>query len=225
MRILNRRKGTKMGICQTQSHRIVLVIILGIVGFTSPSGAEVRCRDLPNPPRRVCQSGIPSNLVNVPAAMNPQFQSQWCWAACISMVFGYYGHPVSQQRIVAETYGGLVNMPAQPWTMLAVLNRRWIDDNGKPFMCSSSPGVTNPVAAANDLAANMPLIIGTQGHAVVLTELEYAAFYQQTPFGPRLGPVSVTAATVRDPWPGRGRRILTPQEWAAIAFAVQIRVQ
>lgn len=162
--------------------------------------------------------------MHISARDNPQFQSQWCWAACIAMVFQYYGHPVKQERIVSEAYGGLVDMPAQPWTMLAMLNRVWVDDNGETFTCYSTPGSTNVVAAANDLAGNMPLIIGTNGHAMVLTSLEYMAPYVQTPFGMQLGPVSITNATVRDPMPGVGRRGLSAAEWVAMRFAVQIRV-
>lgn len=201
---------------------LTIIMTITLVG---QGQAEVRCIDLMNPPRRVCESGIPSNLIHITAINNPQFQPQWCWAACIAMVFRYYGHPVRQERIVAEAYGNLVNMPAQPWTMLTMLNRAWVDDNGKPFTCYSTPGSTNIVAAADDLAANMPLIIGTMGHAMVLTRLEYAAYYQQTPWGPQLGPAGITSATVRDPWPGKGRRELSGMEWANISFAVQIRVK
>ena len=35
---------------------------------------------------------------------------------------------------------------------------------------------------------------------------------------------SVQAATIRDPWPGQGKRAVTPQEWNGISFAVRIRV-
>jgi hypothetical protein len=190
------------------------------------AASDLNCWDTPpgpyTPPTRVCVSGLPSEMVHVTAV---QEASQWCWAACISMVFGYHGHPVSQQRIVSEAYGGIVNMPAQPWTMLAVMNRPWLDDLGYAFTSLSSPGTTSAVSAAQDLAANLPLIVGTLGHAVVLTALEYGAYYLPTPLGPQLGPVNVTNAIVRDPWPGVGKRFLTPQEWYSISFAVQIRVQ
>ena len=199
-------------------------IIIISVSFVAQGFAETSCVDLLNPPRRVCESGIPSTFVDIPAQTSQQFQSEWCWAASISMVFKYYGHPVSQDRIVTQAYGGPANMPAQPWTMLSMLNRTWIDDNGHTFTSVSSPGSTNAVAAANDLAADMPLLVGTQGHAVVLTSLQYAAFYLATTSGPQLGPVNITNAIVRDPWPGRGRRSLSPLEWATISFAVQIRI-
>jgi hypothetical protein len=179
------------------------------------------------PAGRECISGLPSNLISITAANGntAQEQSQWCWAACISMVFGFYGVPVSQARIVAEAYGGLVNMPAQPWTILASLNRVWVADNNRRFLSQSSPGNTNAVLAAQDLAGNHPLILGTLGHAVVLTSLKYAAPYQMTAAGPQLGPAGVNEAVVRDPWPGQGRRALSGQEWNSIMFAAQIRVQ
>jgi hypothetical protein len=195
-----------------------------VATYGTYAGAELECRDLPGPPRRVCIAGLPSMLIHVSATRNPQFQSQWCWAACIAMVFGYYGHPVAQARIVKEAFGAIVNMPGQPWDILGALNRPWVDDNGQPFVVHSGNGSSNPQEAAEDLTGNRPLIIGTQGHAVVLTGIEYAAFYQMTPWGPRLGPVQTTNALVRDPWPGRGRRSLSAQEWYGIMFAARIVV-
>jgi hypothetical protein len=73
------------------------------------------------------------------------------------------------------------------------------------------------MTAAQDLAADMPLIIGTMGHAMVLSRLDYLV--------DQYGRGEVKWATVRDPWPGRGRRVLSPQEWYNISFAARIRVQ
>ena len=197
--------------------------------LTSPASAALVCNNIPgslyNNPGRVCNAGLPSNLISTSAKKSVQLQSEWCWAASISMVFRYYGHPISQERIVKEMYGRIENQPAEPWTMLSALNRSWVDDNGKKFYSESSPGYTNPVAAARDLAGNMPLIIGTHGHAMVLTDLQYASNYILTPIGPRLGPSVITNALVRDPWPGNGLRNLLPWEWNPISFAVQIRVK
>jgi hypothetical protein len=209
-------------------QRLATLASAGAALATGVSGlaeANVECNDGPlgpyGPPGRVCVSGLPSSIIHVEAR---QEQSQWCWAACISMVFAYHGHPVTQSRIVDEAYGGPLNLPAQPWTMLGSLNRQWTDDHGNHFQSRSSPGSSNALEAAQDLADNMPLIVGTMGHAVVMTAIEYAAPYVMTPFGPQTGQVVITSATVRDPWPGRGRRVLTPAEWYSINFAVQIRV-
>ena len=54
------------------------------------------------------------------------------------------------------------------------------------------------MTAAQDLAENHPLIIGTGGHAVVLTAVTYVQ--------DEWGHSDVTSAIVRDPWPGRGRQ-------------------
>jgi hypothetical protein len=45
-------------------------------------------------------------------AYGAQYMSEWCWAACISMVFAFNGHAVPQSRIVTEAYGAPINMPA-----------------------------------------------------------------------------------------------------------------
>lgn len=186
--------------------------------------ADVMCQDSWN--GRVCSSGIASELLDIPAVEDEdeQRQSQWCWAASIAMIFAYFGHPVSQERIVHEAYGGLVNWPAVPQTILAQLNRPWIDDNGVPFSARSGNGISNPVLMAQDLAQDLPLIVGTRQHAMVMTAMEYFAPWIMTPYGPMLGPVSVTGATVRDPWPGRGKRLLQADEWLGIMFVAHIRV-
>lgn len=192
-----------------------------IASFCLPVWGEVRCWDPPTG-IHVCDSYLPGGLTGVRAV---QRMDQWCWAASISMVFAYYGHPVSQERIVAEAYGRIVGMPAQPWTMLQSLNREWEDDRGRTFRCDSSSGMTDVVSAARDLADEKPLIIGTHGHAVVLTGLEYWAPWVRGPYGPTTGNVAINLAQVQDPWPGRGQRNLSASEWRDINFAVQIRIR
>lgn len=164
-----------------------------------------------------CEAGIDSGIAHVSAAsVGGQHMAQWCWAACIEMVFEYYGYRVPQARIVAETWGGIVNLPGDPRQILANLNRSWVDENGRSFRASGDAFSANPVTASQDLAANQPLIIGTLGHAMVLTSLVYV----RNP----MGGGEVKAAIVRDPWPGRGRRTLAPQEWYATSFLARVRV-
>ena len=74
----------------------------------------------------------------------------------------------------------------------------------------------NPITAAQDLAQDMPLIIGTMGHAMVLTSVTYIR--------DQFGRGSVLAAVVRDPGRRQGRRVLSPQEWYSTSFLVRIRV-
>src|SRR5579864_7442162 len=67
-------------------------------------------------------------------AYDPQRASQWCWAACISMVFAFHGHPIRQERIVEEAYGGLYDLPSGSGRNIArQLDRSWVDDRGRPF--------------------------------------------------------------------------------------------
>jgi len=184
------------------------------VSFLSSNSALARLVCSPFAPGvQACAAGIDSNIIGVTAAQN---MTQWCWAACIEMVFRYYGYRVPQQQIVQETWGAIVNMPGQPNQILMDLNRPWRDINGQVFGVSGDAYSTNAITAAQDLANDMPLIVGTMGHAMVLTKLDYLVG--------QYGNGEVKIATVRDPWPGRGRRMLTAQEWYNISFAARIRV-
>ena len=180
--------------------------------------AELVCEDWPG--QRVCEAGIPSRLIGTSAIRNEQYQSQWCWAACIAMVFAYHGHPVSQSRIVREAFGAIADVRGTPEMILSQLNRDWVDDADRPFRATSSFGGTTPEAAAYDLVDDHPLIIGTQGHAVVLTSLSYR--FVESAYGVV---TQLLSAKVRDPWPGVGRRFLRPDEWATINFAAHVRVE
>lgn len=161
-----------------------------------------------------CTAGVPSELIQVTAL---QQQSEWCWAACIEMVFRYYGYIVPQSKIVRDTWGSIVNMPGQPEQILSDLNRTWVDTKGRKFQSVGDSLTANAATAVVDLRQNRPLIIGALGHAVVLTALT-------SDVNTYTGAWQVIAATVRDPWPGRGRRILSPQEWFNISFAARIAV-
>jgi hypothetical protein len=179
--------------------------------------ARLACGPFVPPGVQQCEAGLDSSLAHITAAaVGGQHLSQWCWAACIEMVFRYYGFLVPQERIVQETWGSIVNLPGQPGQILTNLNRPWIDERRRRFFASGDAFSANPITAAQDLAQDKPLIIGTMGHAMVLTALTYIR--------DQFGRGNVTAAVVRDPWPGRGRRVLSPQEWYSTNFLVRIRL-
>jgi hypothetical protein len=135
------------------------------------------------------------------------------------MVFAYYGHRVSQTRIVQEAWGAVVNMPGDPDRILSDLNRTWKDDRGKSFSSTGDSLTANAATAVIDLKEGRPLIIGALGHATVLTALT-------SDINTATGAWQVVAATVRDPWPSNGgRRILSPQEWYNINFVTRISVE
>jgi len=187
--------------------------IVGLAVGVNQTLADIRCWN-DGMGRRICEVGLSS--MSAQRASKQQNMNQWCWAACISMIFDYYGHPVSQARIVQQAYGGVVNMPAGPDRILRALNRQWVDDYGRPFIARADVFSVNAVTATSDLQYNHPLIIGTLGHAVVLTAITYYPTYN--------GPY-IVGAIVRDPWPTRpSRRQVTPSEWASISFAARVRV-
>jgi hypothetical protein len=165
-------------------------------------------------PVETCTVGIPS----ISFKQAYQEMNEWCWAACISMVFDFYGHPVDQKRIVQETWGVVTDMAALPPSVLKDLNRQWTDDQGRSFLCRGDMLSVNLNTAIQDLEDGHPLIIGAGGHATVLTAVT-SAVDRVT------GQFVVQQVVVRDPWPGNGgRRLLTPMEWASINFAVRIRL-
>jgi hypothetical protein len=190
--------------------------------FTRPASAALRCTPFSNQGVQLCEAGLDQNVGAVQAQ---QEHSQWCWAACISALFHYYGYDVPQARIVTATFGQLVNAPAVGPQIAAATNRNWVDDRGRQFAARCEvlwdPGlhVAQPDAAAQsalELAQGHPLIIGAGGHAMVLTAMSFARDAQ--------GNGQPTMAIVRDPWPGRGRRQLAPQEWMATQFLAKVHV-
>lgn len=190
---------------------------IGALGISGTANALLNCSPFNFQGIQQCEAGIHSNLAYVSAAATGgQHMNQWCWAACIEMVFKYYGLNVPQKTIVQQTWGQIVNLPGQPGQILANLNRPWIDANGQRFYVSGDSYTANPITAAQDLSQDMPLIIGTMGHAMVLTSLQYSR--------DQWGNGQVNAAVVRDPWPGKGRRVLTSQEWYNTSFLARIRI-
>lgn len=198
-----------------RSTAIILCLLTATTSNLFSQSDNLQCVDYPNGVR-TCTAGIQSAILDV-KGFDTQQMNEWCWAASIQAIFQYYGHDISQERIVEETFGSIVNMPAQPYTILQALNRIWKDDDGNEFSAYAESYDANYMTAAQDLASDFPLIIGANGHAMVLTALTYS--------GNALGQVWLESATVRDPWPlNPRRRLLTPQEWMGVSFLARIRV-
>lgn len=193
---------------------IVLTLIYSLLD--SNKQFDLKCTDFNINGVQRCIAGIDSEILDIRAS-DTQHASQWCWAASIQSVFSYYGYDLPQEKIVEETWGSIVNMPSQPQQILAALNREWTDTNGNKFYVEGNSFNANAITAAQDLANDQPLIIGTLGHAMVLTALEYDRDIY--------GRGQVINATVRDPWPfSSRRRSLTPQEWYNTSFLARIRI-
>ncbi|MES2780697.1 MAG: papain-like cysteine protease family protein [Bacteroidota bacterium] len=197
---------------------IPFVLLLFVTGTPTPLFSQnLTCNDYNG--RRTCTAGLLSSVINA-RGFDTQQMNQWCWAASIQAVFSYYGHRISQQRIVAETFGSINNWPGSANTILNALNRTWTDDSGRSFYVTGVTYSANSITASQDLAADHPLIIGTNGHAMVLTALTYWAYLNN------MNQVWVQNARVRDPWPTNARtRDLTLQEWQGVTFLARIRVQ
>lgn len=197
-------------------REFLMLVGAGVVTAPSWVWARLACGSFVPPGVQQCEAGIDSAIADLTAAaVGGQHLSQWCWAACIEMVFRYYGLRVPQAQIVQQTWGQIVDLPSQPGQILANLNRQWIDATGRRFGVAGDVFTANPMTAAQDLSKDMPLIIGTMGHAMVLTSVTYIR--------DQFGNGNVTAAVVRDPWPGRGRRVLSAQEWYGTSFLARIR--
>ena len=170
---------------------------------------------------QLCTATMPSGALQVIYAQ--QSQSQWCWAACIQMLFRSYGYEVSQQRIVQETFGQLVNMPAGSGAVISKqINRPWQDDKGKKFRSYLEAAYDFDFGVYSvdngyiikKLTNNEPLIYGNKSHAMLLVQMTYA----QSPMGP-----NVVGAGVLDPWPGNGARALQQAELVQVRFGGDYR--
>lgn len=149
-----------------------------------------------------------------------QNRAQWCWAASLSMIFGYYGHPTSQERIVEEVWGRIVDVPRHVDDVMRDINRSWVDNRGRRFRASGQRltlhHIELPKLAAQALAENRPLIVGTLGHATVLTEMRWSIDAD--------GQLFVSDLIVSDPADGSIRN-LTLEERLLTDFVAVVDVQ
>ena len=207
---------------QTDRPNMTRRRLLGLTGAAAvaallPRGgaqAAQQCAEFDWQGIQQCMAGIPSQIAGQSAL--PQYQSQWCWAACISMIFGYYNRPVRQERIVQEAFGRIVDMPANPRQILSAVNRPWTDERGKPFRGHGQDLPIDPNLAARYMAQEKPLIIGTLGHAMVLTALSWAQDQR--------GQQQLTGLVVRDPAFGGQRRELSGQEIQSTMFLAHVDI-
>ncbi|MBT9329833.1 hypothetical protein D0Y96_002185 [Acidipila sp. 4G-K13] len=126
---------------------------------------------------------------------------EWCWAASISMVFKFFGHPLDQKTIVARKYHSLVCMSALSASQIASdLSDSWTDDNGDDFSSELTAAydfragvlaIDNAIIV-NELLNGRPLLYCNTQHAMVVCAADY-----------RPGPVepAIDGIAVMDPWP------------------------
>jgi len=171
--------------------------------------------------RRPALDGLRQRVVHHHAG-----ETNGCWAACISSIFEWYGREVSQDRIVEKVFGGDLDNPANGQQIFNAINGYWTDAYDEDFYAEATPLVDleysfgNPEAAAimsMELLGEHPLIIGTRGHAMVVTALSWL----QDVYGRQ----QIVDLVVRDPWPNDpGRRSLSAEEFYGTNLLMQVRV-
>jgi Papain-like cysteine protease AvrRpt2 len=175
----------------------------------------------PGMPPGTCSAWV-DNFVSQQGQQN----SQWCWAASISMICKHHGYNLSQASIVSDQYGGPVNMPGDDQVLQKELNKIWTDDDGKKFaisakIFSAALGTADlgNVAVVNELKSGRPLLNGSKSHATVTVRVDYV----DTGADPAVQRVHVV-----DPWPGAAplpqmARFLQPDEMKAVQKGGSLR--
>ena len=195
--------------------------VAALVALALPVHGEERCSAPDSNGTARCEAGLPGKSVQELAVV--QEQSQWCWAASISMIFAHHGYRVAQEEIVKDGYGVVTNLPAPSGeAMTHALSRSWIDQDAKPFlgMAIASDTLARKFQVSNhkviaELAAGRPLLLGAISHAVVLVGLRYERSAS--------GALRITGGTVIDPQPGRGiRPLLRAEMRPTYVAAVQV---
>jgi hypothetical protein len=140
-----------------------------------------------------------------------------CWAASIAGIFGYHGHPISQDAIARTMFGTLACLPSGNTTVLdAVLSRQWVDAKGDEFGARIS-GLYDPlngVRAINnaeliaELENDKPILYCNRTHAMVVVGMSYRR--------DAIGNLVVDQVRVADPYPGLGFHLLSPREMAPV---------
>ena len=198
---------------------IVLLFVPLMLGampaHSQSSGAGTQCAVVDEYGDQECVTSI--SIAQFAPAYQQQQQTEWCWAASISMIFAYYGHPVTQSQIVTGQLGQLINQAGQPWQIFQAMNGSYTDDNGVKFNSVVSGlydvqdnydniSYTDIGSALNQ---GEPVLIGTinpdgsGAHATVLSAIEYAVPYGD-PVEVASDGSNIISETVFDPWPTSG---------------------
>jgi len=141
------------------------------LGFSEKSFASEVCNGV------ICDAKIPTSQFRHQLQPNG---SVWCWAATISMICDWHGRTISQASIVSQCFGGIVNAPADPFTLISSVNRTYIDSHGDSFSIGSQVwsvlhGVAhlNNVGIIQQLSGDRPLVVCNLSHMMALIGVSY----------------------------------------------------
>ena len=191
-----------------RTRRSFVIGAMMSLGVLPPARAVAACRADPRF-GEVCRAELAFDDF-LQQAYDTQHAEQWCWAACIAMVFAFHGHSVRQERIVAEAFARAAATGTGP-SIAAQLDRAWIDESGRRFRSRprtlfdayAGETVLDTFAVVAALARGEPMILGARDHTVVLTAIDYVPAPQGQ---------EAVGGGVFDPWPGRGPREIAADE-------------
>lgn len=138
-----------------------------------------------------------------------------CWLACLQMASKFQGADIPAAALLKELYEG--KLPKTPWQDTGINGKQARDVKGKSMQFALEKLQVRAAEAAELLSENQPIIIGSLGHPVLLTSMTYT--------GDLLGGMTLVDATVLDPAPGKGTRVLSSPDWINVSFAARISVK
>jgi hypothetical protein len=214
------------------SRRVVLGGVGSVVfaaaaapALTPAFGLEV-C-PAPGMPAGTCSALIDPQRFQAQNTVDLQEESQWCWAASISMVCRFHGFHLSQKSIVTRVYNGSVNMPGDDRVLTAALNNVWQDDDGRHLRISAdvfSPMLRqsnlNNQRVVDDLKNDRPMIVGSRTHTMVVARVDYIP---QPGNQPQIGRVHVIDPFPRAAPPPQHARFLEADEMVPIINGGSLR--
>jgi hypothetical protein len=177
----------------------ILVSIFIILLFSSTS--VLRAQTIGSLKEQYPYVGIKIKDFKVLASYDKQQNTKWCWAACVQMVLNYYNVFITQQKIVNNCFGKVVNRAADDKVMFKALNGWNTDVAGTMVKVSSNAYPATIKEISSFLKSQRPLIVGLSqgagnvGHAYVLIGM----YYRKNTDNPEEKPYSLILV---DPWPG-----------------------
>ena len=170
--------------------------------------AETTCEPIDARGVQLCKAGL--SEAQAKDMLRTQEKPQWCWAASIAMVFAHQGVTLSQEQIVRRQYADLADRGVTGTQISRMLGLSWGDGAGgrlSPIAMDADADAHRAELGADEvvqeLSQDRPLIFGTEGHAMVLVQVN---------FEKHGAALRITGATVIDPAPGKGLRKLLRNE-------------
>jgi len=157
--------------------------------------------------------GIPTDVMVLHAT--EQHGSNWCWAASAQMALATQSVDVSQEEIVRDFFGSLIDSPGGVPQFFALTGPYRSRVGVMHVTCELGQGPPALEFLIEALQQNRPVILACAnpdsdiGHAVVAT----AMIYRDSSQGKQLLEV-----VVRDPVPGVGKRKLSRSEYEGVMY-------